>query len=151
MVLHLDTTAISNQIKYCLTTNRGNFLEMQYGFYKYALLADLIWLVVERTFMKNSRKAGTWLFGASLWKIIKSLWLVKYSSKFVFIDRRSWNSQCPRQGCGMHQYLSWLDSQNKYTDTEPGAISNPFESFQKFQGKPAFWFTYKVSWKSNIA
>ena len=36
---------------------------MQYGFYRYALLADL---VVERVFTKNSRQAGTCLFGASL-------------------------------------------------------------------------------------
>ena len=45
--------------------------------------------------MKNSRKAGKWLFGASLWKIIKALWLVKYSNKIVFIDRKSWNSEYP--------------------------------------------------------
>ena len=32
-----DATAISNQIKYYLTANRGNFLEMHYGFYWYAL------------------------------------------------------------------------------------------------------------------
>ena len=57
--LHLDTTAITNQIKYYLTTNRGNFLEMQYGFYGYTLRADLLWLVIERAFAKNSRKAGT--------------------------------------------------------------------------------------------
>ena len=59
LVLYLDTTAISNQIKYYLTTNRGNFLEMHNGFYRYALLADLLWLVVERAFTKNSKKART--------------------------------------------------------------------------------------------
>ena len=59
LVLCLDTTAISNQIKCNLTTIRGNFLEMQYGFYRYALLEDLLWLVVERAFIENSRKAGT--------------------------------------------------------------------------------------------
>ena len=59
LVLYLDTTAISNQIKYHFTTNRGNFLKMLYGFYSYALLANLLWLVVERAFTKNSRKAGT--------------------------------------------------------------------------------------------
>ena len=37
MVLYLDTTAISNQIKYYLTTNKSNFLEMYYGFYRYVL------------------------------------------------------------------------------------------------------------------
>ena len=33
---------------------------------RYALLADLLWLFVERAFTKYSRKAGTWLFEASL-------------------------------------------------------------------------------------
>ena len=59
LVLDLNTTATSNQIKNYLTTNRGNFLEMQYGWYRYVLLADLVWLVFERAFTKNSRKAGT--------------------------------------------------------------------------------------------
>ena len=58
LVLYLDTTAISNQIKYHFTKNRGDFLKMLYGFYRYALLANLLWLVVERAFTKNSRKAG---------------------------------------------------------------------------------------------
>ena len=55
----MDTTAIGNQIKYYLNTNRENFLEMQYGICSYVLLADLLWLVVETAFTKNSRKAGT--------------------------------------------------------------------------------------------
>ena len=95
ILIQLDTTAISNQIKYYLTKDSGNFLEMQYGFYKYALLADLLWLVAQRAFTKNLTKARTCLFGASLWKIIKVLWLVKCLSKFVFTDRKSWNSKCP--------------------------------------------------------
>ena len=37
MVLYLDTAAISNQIKYYLTADRSNFLEMHYGFYRYVL------------------------------------------------------------------------------------------------------------------
>ena len=74
--------------------NRGNILEMQYGFCSYALFVDCPWLAVARSFTKNSRKVAMWLFGASLWKIIKVLWLVKYSSKFVFIHRRCWNSEC---------------------------------------------------------
>ena len=38
---------------------------MQYGFYRYALLADLLF-ATERALTKNSRKAATGLFGASL-------------------------------------------------------------------------------------
>ena len=58
------------------------------GFYRYALLPDLLWLAVERAFIKNSRKAGTRLFGTLLWKIVKALWLVKYSRKFAEISRK---------------------------------------------------------------
>ena len=32
----------------------------------YALLADLLWLVIDTAFTKNSRKAETRLFGAPL-------------------------------------------------------------------------------------
>ena len=39
-------------------------LELEYGFYRIALLADLLWLVVERAFTKNSRK----LFGENCLK-----------------------------------------------------------------------------------
>ena len=133
MVLYLDTTAISNQIKDHLTTNRRNFLEMLYGFYRYALLADLLWLVVERAFTKNSRKAGMWLFGASLWKIIKALWLVKYSSLFLLTGEPGIVNF---QGCGMYR------ARCHQIDREPCVISNTFKSLQKFQGRSAFWFTY---------
>ena len=37
LVLYLEATAISNQIKYYLKTNKRNFLETQYGCYRYAL------------------------------------------------------------------------------------------------------------------
>ena len=37
LVLYLGAIVISNQIKYYLTTNRGNFLEIKYVFYRYAL------------------------------------------------------------------------------------------------------------------
>ena len=89
LVLNLDTTTISNQIKYYFTKTE----EIFWGC-RYTLLSDFLW-VVERAFTKNSRKAGLWLFGASLWKIIKALWLVKFSGKLIFIERRSWNSECP--------------------------------------------------------
>ena len=79
MVLYLDAAAISNQIKYYLTANWAIFLEMQFGFYTYVWLSNLLWVVVERAFTKNSRRAGRWLFGTSLWKIIKFLWLIKCS------------------------------------------------------------------------
>ena len=58
MVLYL-ITAISNQIRYYLTINGGNFLKIQYGFYSYALLVNLLWLVAERAFTKASRKSVT--------------------------------------------------------------------------------------------
>ena len=56
--MYLDTTTFSNQIKYYLTTNTANFLEMQYEFYKYPLLADLLWFVFGRA-RGGSRTAAT--------------------------------------------------------------------------------------------
>ena len=102
VVLYLDTAAISNQIKYYLTTIRWNFLEMQCGFYRYALLADLLWLAVERAFTKNSGKAATWLFEALLWKIIKLLWLVKYSNNLFLLTGEAGIVNV--QGCSMRWY-----------------------------------------------
>ena len=60
--------------------------------------------------------------------------------KFVFIDRRSWNSECP--GLWYHWYLSWLASQTTCIDTESGTISRRFEILQKFWERSAIWFTY---------
>ena len=52
------------------------------------------------------------------------------------------------QGCSMH-CLSRLASQTKYTDTESGIISKPFESLQKFQGRSAVLFTSKDEVKTK--
>ena len=37
LVSYFDSVVISNQIKYCLATSRGTFLQVQYGFYRYNL------------------------------------------------------------------------------------------------------------------
>ena len=50
LVLYLDATAISNQIKYYLTTNRDIFLDIQYSFYENDL---------QRSFTKNIRNSRT--------------------------------------------------------------------------------------------
>ena len=62
MALNLDTTAISNQIKCYLTTNKGNAcMLLQVCF------ADLLWLVVERAYATQETLVGigknkeTWL------------------------------------------------------------------------------------------
>ena len=112
---------------------------MQYGFYRYALLADLTWFASETALTKNSRKARTCLFGATLWQIIKVLWLVKYLSLFLLTGEAGIVNV---QGCGMHWYLSWLASQTMCIDTESGTISRHFEILQKFWERSAIWFTY---------
>ena len=78
LVLYFNSTIISNQIKYYLVINIGNFLQIQYGFYMHALQIhyELWWLVIGRACIKkNSKKlmSVTWLFGASWWKLIKAL------------------------------------------------------------------------------
>ena len=37
LVLYFNSVIISNQIKYYLARNRGDFLQIQYGFYRHAL------------------------------------------------------------------------------------------------------------------
>ena len=58
LVLSYYPITISNQIKYYLSTNRGNFLQIQYGFYSRTLQIHYQppWSVIERTSTKNSRK-----------------------------------------------------------------------------------------------
>ena len=97
LVLYLDTTAISNQIKYYLTTNRDIFLDIQYSFYKNDL---------RRSFTKNIRNSRTWLFGALLWKIIKALRLSSIQvSLFLLIGGAGIVNV---QICGMHWYLNTI-------------------------------------------
>ena len=67
---------------------------MQYGFYRYALLADLIWLIAERAFTINSRKAGTCLFGASLAKTIKALLSSSHANCFLLTGEAG-ITECP--------------------------------------------------------
>ena len=92
-----------------------------------------------KSIYQELKKAGMWLLGALLWKIIKSL-VACQVLKFVFIDKGSWNSECPEL---WYALVFELTSYTKYTDTKAGAISNHFESLQKFQGRSAFWFSYK--------
>ena len=37
LILYFDSAVISNQVKYHLTANRGNLLQVQHGFYKFTL------------------------------------------------------------------------------------------------------------------
>ena len=69
LVSYFDSVVISNQIKYCLATSRGNFLQVQYGFCRFVMVC--CWKTIYQELKKV--KPGTWLFGASCWKIIKEL------------------------------------------------------------------------------
>ena len=83
LALYFNLIIVSNQIKYYLVINRGNFLQIRYGFYKHTFQTQLHyqlyvwWLVIGRACTKNSRKLmpGMWLFGASWWKVNKALLL----------------------------------------------------------------------------
>ena len=91
LVLYFSSIIFSNQMKYYLVINRGNLLQIQYGFYRLALQIQFQpwWSVIERACTKNSRKlmSGTWLFGA-LWSkiVIKALLLyeILHESFFFF-------------------------------------------------------------------
>ena len=95
LIFYFNSSIISNQIKYYLAINTENFLQVQYGFYRQTLPIhyQLWWLVIERACTKNLRNliSGTWLFGASWWKVIKalSLYEIVYINLFFFFDRKS--------------------------------------------------------------
>ena len=119
MVCHFNSTIISNQIKYYLAINRVNFLQIKYGFYRYALQIHYQpWsFVIERASTKNSRKLmpGTWLIGALWWKAIKVLLLHEIDCFFEvcwslgFFDRRNWNSECPGKWQGSMVFDLMID------------------------------------------
>ena len=90
MVLNLGAAAISNQIKYYFTTNRGKFLEMQYGFYRYALLAVFYDFLMKEHLPRTQEKLDQDCLELHCERSLK------YASKFVFIDRRS--RDCERPG-----------------------------------------------------
>ena len=67
--------------------------------------------------------SGTWLFGASLWKIVKALLLYEIVHVSLFYDKRSWNSECPGQWQGLMVFDGiWLSKSS--TLTHKHAISN---------------------------
>ena len=107
LVLYFNSSITSKQIKYLLATKRRNFLQIHYGFYKYALQIHYrLWcLVIERVCTKNLRKlmSETWLLEASWWKFFKafSLYEIVHVNLFFF-DRRS---------CDKDWYLtSWTNT-----------------------------------------
>ena len=148
ILIQIDTTAISNQIKYYLTKDSGSFLEMQYGFYKYALLADLLWLVAQRAFTKNLTKAGTCLFGASLWKSLKFCdWSSAQVSLFLLTGKAGIVNV---RGWGMHWYLSWLA---RLRTLKQSQTSSPIllKVWRNFKESLHFDLLIQMSWKSNIS
>ena len=102
MVLDLATTAISNQIKYYSTTNRGNFLEMQHGF-GCALLAYCGLLLkehlprtqekLEHDYLEHHCKRSLKFFDWSSTQV--SLFLLTGEAGIVNV-----------QGCGVHWFTS---------------------------------------------
>ena len=107
LVLYLDTTGISNQVKYYLT-NRGNFMDNAVWLLQLCFAFYCERLAVERAFTKNSRKAVTWLFGASPWIIIIALRLSSSQVSSFLLTGEAGIANV--QGCGIHWYLSWLAS-----------------------------------------
>ena len=105
MVLYLDPTAIINKIKCYLTTNGGNFLEIQCGFYRYALLTDLLWLVLLKEHLpriqeKLQRDCFEHYFE-------RSSKLCNWSSTQVRLFLLTGEAGIVNvQDCGMHWYLS---------------------------------------------
>lgn len=127
--LHKYSTVISNQIRNYLTANSKDFLETRHGF-RYA---DLLWLVAERAFMSGLKKL------IKAWNVISWNIMVQGNqslgnvSKFIFINRRSWNSKCQGPLLGLVlRTLIWLASTMTQRDLSC-VISNRYKNLQKYQ------------------
>ena len=87
-VLYFNSIIISNQSKYYLAINRENFLQIQYGFCRHALLIHYhLWqLVIERACTKNSRKLMQVCFltgGAEIMNAQGSDWYLTSKNKYT--------------------------------------------------------------------
>ena len=104
----MTSPIISDQIRYYLAINRGNFLQIQYDFYRHVLQIhyQLWWFVIESACTKNSSELmpGTWLFGASWWKLIKALLLYEIAHVSLFFEGRSWKNEFPGQWQGLEDW-----------------------------------------------
>ena len=106
LVLCLVTTAVSNQIKYYVTTNRGNFLEMQYGFYRKLCFAGRSTndLSLKEHLQRTHKRLEQ---DCSKHHCKKSLRLCDWSSTQVSLFLLTGEAGIVNvQGCGIHRYLS---------------------------------------------
>ena len=134
LILYLDTTTISDQIKYNLTINRRNFLEMQQGFYRCILCRlTMAWCWKSIYQELNKRLERDRLKHCCERSLNLCNWLSIHVSLFLLTGRAGIVNP---QDCGMHLYLtSQLVRLSTITQRESCAISNLFESLQKFQGR----------------
>ena len=77
-VLYFNSVIISNQINYYLGRNRGNFLQMQYGFYRHALPLSPLIAYWRNTYQKlkevNAWNINSWSIMVKSHKLSLFLW-----------------------------------------------------------------------------
>ena len=107
MVLSLDTIAISHQIKYYLTTNRVNFLEMQYGSFldlQVCFACRFNGLLLKEYLPRTQEKLERDCLED---QCKRSLKFCDWSSTQVSLFLLTGETEIVNfQGCGMHWYLS---------------------------------------------
>ena len=109
-VSYFYSPVISDKIKYYFTTNRRNFLKMQYAICKYALQIHYALLLEDSAFTEKSRilKTGTWLSRGWRWKVMKTLGVYGIVQVSLFLLRVAsiiGNAQGARAG-GKDMYLT---------------------------------------------
>ena len=125
------------RIKYYLTSNRGSFLQMQYGFYRYALQIHCgFFCVIGRTFTKNSGKLkrGTWLFRASWMKVIKISWPYEIIQVSLFLLTGGPEIANTKAVTRIDIWLARLTALMQSYD-----ISSHYEILRKIQGRFSCW------------
>ena len=144
------TTAISNQIKCCLTTNRGNFPEIQYGFYRYALLADLIDLLLKEHLRRTQEKLER---DFSQHHYERSLNLCDCSSTQVSLFLSTGKAGIVNvQGRAMLCIGIWVDQLARLSTLSQSQAPSPIllKVCRNFKESQHFDLLIKMSWRSNV-
>ena len=118
---------ISNQIKYYLARNRGNFLQIKYGFFRHALPLSAMMACYWKSTYQELKKINAW--NMNVWRIMVECHKVRFVS--LTAGAEIVNVQRSDNGFGI-----WLAGTN--TLTQSHFISNHSESLQRFQGRSQF-------------
>ena len=107
-VLYFNSVIIGNQIKYYIAKNRGNLLNIQYGFYSYALPLSAMIACYWKGIYQELKEVNVW--NMNIWSV-----LLEGHQFSLFLWQEELKHWMPREVTTKWYLTSW----NKYTNTQP--------------------------------